>query len=252
MITTLSFALLALCAQPQVTDTPSTDQVKATVKAVEEALHKGEPADRIAALAKASSVPDTAVAEAVAKALKDRDESVQKAALESLRFMDHPEALDALHSCYKKNSSLRKSDSLSGVLLKAIGQHGDSSSIKVLSDSPFSTVNGAAIRARILGLGNIRDKQSVEELVALMKKVSRRKIEPFMGEFRLAMLRLTGQDEGRSVDLWMKWWNNNKRTFKVAEVAPKMPRRDQEEWDDYWGNMAPRERSKKRGERGGD
>lgn len=252
MITTLSLALLTFCALPQETDTPSTDEVKATVEAVEKALSKGETADRIAALSEASSVPDTAVAKAVSKALRDKDESVQKAALESLRFMDHPEALKALHDCYKKNTSLRKNDSLSGVLLKAIGQHGDSSSIKVLADSPFSTVNGAAIRARILGLGNIRDKRSVEELVGLMKKISRRKIEPFMGEFRLAMVRLTGQDEGKSVDLWMKWWNNNKRTFKVAEVAPKMPRRDQENWDDYWGNPRRRERSQKRGDRGGD
>ena len=252
MISTLGLALLTLCAAPQDTDVPSADKVKATVEAVEEALARGEPEERIAALVEASSVPDAAVAKAVAKGLRNKDATVQTAALQSLRFMQHPEALSALHHCYKTNRSLVKDDTLSGVLLKAIGQHSDPSSIKVLADSPFSTVNHGAIRARLLGLGNIRDKRSVEELVALMKKVSRRKIEPFMGEFRLAMLRLTGHDEGRSVDLWMKWWNNNKRTFKVAEVAPKMPRRDQEDWDDYWGNDARKQRSRKRGDRGGD
>jgi len=252
MISTLGLALLTLCAAPQDPDVPSADTVKATVEAVEEALAKGTPEDRIEALANASSVPDAAVAKAVAKALRNKEASVQTAALQSLRFMRHPEALAALHSCYKSNKSLAKDEALSGVLLKAIGQHADPSSIKVLADSPFSTVNNGAIRARLLGLGNIRDKQSVEELMALMKKVSRRKIEPFMGEFRLAMLRLTGHDEGRSVDLWMKWWNNNKRELEVAKVAPKMPRRDQENWDDYWGNDTRQERSRKRGDRGGD
>jgi len=252
MIQLLPIALLTALALPQDIEAPTADQVKKTVTEVSEALSKGEPAARVAALAKASSVPDAAVAKAVARALTDKDASVQTAALESLRFMEHPAALEALHSCYKRNTTLRKNDQLSGVLLKAIGQHGDPSSIAVLSDSPFSTVNGPAIKARILGLGNIRDKGSVEALVGLMKKVSRRKIEPFMGEFRMSMLRLTGHDEGTSVDLWMKWWNNNKRTFKVAEVAAPMPRMDQVRWDDYWGNEKTRKRGEKRGDRGND
>lgn len=248
----LSIALLTLCALPQGTEPPTTEQVEATVADLKEAFAKGEVEERIEAVAKASSVPDKEVAKWVARGLSDSDETVVVAAIESLRFMDHPAALDQLHGTYKRDRKLRSHETLAGALLRAIGQHGDPSSIPVLADAPFSTINNPAIRARILGLGNIRDEQSVEELMGLMKKVSRHELQPFMGEFRLALMRLTGHDEGKSVDLWMKWWNNNKRTFEVAEQPPKLPRVEQVRWDDYWGNEMPRQRSKKRGDRGDD
>jgi len=252
--TSLSTALvtLGLLALPVQDPPPSAERVAATVEALREAFSNGEAPERIEALGEASSVPDAEVCKWVAKGLADKDHRVQLAAIESLRRLDHPAAVEALQSGYEHRKELREDEDLGAALLKAVGQHGSPDSIEFLADDLFGSKERAAIRARILGLGNIRDVRAVEELMGLMKKASRRNVQPYMADLRLALLHLTGHDEGRSIDLWMTWWTEHKRGFELPETPPKLPRMDQLAWDYYWGNEIVRERPQKRGERGDD
>jgi len=241
MLTVLLTTLLTACPPARIEQAnqekaPSAEQVTEAVDALEKAFKKGKSPERIAAVEAGSGVLDAEVIEWIAKGLTDRDPAVQKAALESLRFMAHPAALDALHKSYKRNKKLLEHEELGAALLRAIGQHGSEKSIDVLSDSFFKPLNHKAIQARILGLGNIRANESVEELMAMMAKVGRHKARPYMGEFRLSLMRLTGSDNGKSVDLWVSWWNKAKRKLEVSAEAPLLPKADQKRWDSYWGN----------------
>ncbi len=249
LTTVLTVAPTGLLGQDQA---PTEEQVAAAVATLEEAFKKGESDERIAALQAGAKVLDAEVIDWIGKGLRDRDTEVQKAAIESLRFMAHPEALAELHASYKRDKKLLKNDELSGALLKAIGQHGSETSIAVLSDSPFSIRTHAAIQARILGLGNIRTNESVEELMAMMAKVGRRKAQPYMDDFRLALVRLTGSDNGKSVELWFDWWNDTKKTLKVSKEPPSMRDLDQRRWDSYWGIQRKRKRDKQRGDDDGE
>lgn len=239
-------------AAPLQDSPPTEEEVAEAVEQLELAFKKGKSPERIAAIGASSDVLHVDVVERIDKGLRDKDPEVQAAAIEALRFMDFPAALESLHACYKRDRKLMKHEELSGALLKAIGQHGSKTSIAVLSDDPFSSRNHKAIQARILGLGNIRDPESVEELMGLMKKVGRHKAQPYMGEFRLALMALTGVDQGKSVDLWIKWWNDAKRDLVVGEVAPKLPQKDQNRWDYYWGIEREYERDERRRKRGDD
>jgi hypothetical protein len=231
---------------------PSEAEVAEATERLELAFQKGGSPERIEAIGAASDVLHADVVEWIDKGLRDKDPEVQAAAIETLRFMDFPAALEALHACYKRDRKLMKHEELSGALLKAIGQHGSKSSIEILGDDAFGSRNHKAIQARILGLGNIRDPESVEELMGLMKKVGRHKAQPYMGEFRLSLMVLTGVDQGKSVDLWIKWWNDAKRDLVVSEKAPKLPQKDQTRWDSYWGNERQYERDQRRRKRGDD
>jgi hypothetical protein len=251
MLTVLLTTVLTVAPAHQDRE-PSEEQVKAAVAALEEAFGKGKSPERIAALQAGAQVLDAAVIEWIGKGLKDRDAEVQKASIESLRSMPHPDALAALHKSYKRDKKLLAHEELGPALLRAIGQHGSESSIEVLADNPFSPRNHKAIQARILGLGNIRSNESVEELMGLMVKVGRHKAQPYMGEFRLALMRLTGADNGKSVDLWTEWWNDAKKHLEVSKEPPLLPKGEQRQWDHYWGNPRKHERGKRRGDRGDD
>jgi hypothetical protein len=251
MLTVLLSTVLTLAPLTQ-DRAPTEEQVAAAVEALEDAFRKGKSPERIAALQEGSRIVDAAVIEWMDKGVRDSDPDVQKVAIEGLRYMKHPDALEVMHKAYKRDKRLRQHEELGGALLRAIGQHGSKSSIKVLSDNPFQPRVYAAIRARILGLGNIRDKESVEELMAMMAKVGRHKAQPYMDDFRLALMRLTGSDNGKSLDLWVDWWNGAKKELEVRPEPPLMAKRDQQRWDSYWGNPRKYEREKRRGDRGDD
>jgi len=225
-------------------------EVERIVEALEKAFRKGDAADRIEELNGAVDVPHEDVVDAVESGLTDREPTVVAATIECLRFLDHEEALEALHKAEKSNKKITKDDERHAQLLKAIGQHGRHESIEVLADDVFGQRAHGVVRARILGLGNIRHEDSVEELIALMNKASRRNVNPYMRDVRLALAVLTGRDEGKSVESWMRWWNDHKKELEVSARPPKLPKGLQQRWDNYWGIRRRQERGTKRGDRG--
>jgi len=249
----LTLVALAALAAPSVQETgPAKEEVQAAVERLKEAFSKGEPADRIEALRLAADVPDERVVEAVAKGLRDRDAEVRKAAIESLRFLEHPAALQALHACYRRDRKLSKDPALGPLLFRAIGQHASPGSIDVLADDAFSTTESAILQARILALANIRTPESVETLIDLMNRAGLSRLHDNMETFRLALVRLTGTDQGTSLGGWQRWWNEVKRDLEVDPEPGKLTRADQLKWDQFWGVEPTRERSGRRGRRGDD
>lgn len=240
---------------------PSPAVVEATVDRLE-AAYKGKDVDEIlAALLAAKQVLHKDVIKEVAKGLKKKEAEVQKGAIETLRWMKHPEAVEALHDCYKRNKTLMKVDELATAVIKAIGQHGDPSSLKILTDNPFEPAFFKATQARILGLGMIRTNESLEATFAMMNKAGtggrRSSGNRFIGEFRKTLIVLTGVDQGPRRDGWVTWWNNNKKTFEVSEEMPEIPAKVRVEWYRYWElkdeTKKKKEEDGKRGRgRGGD
>lgn len=242
---------LALAPRQAQREPPSAEEVEHALERLEQAFSKqGDSAARVEALERAADVPDARVVAWIAKGLADRDGAVVIQAVETLRVMDHPDALELLHRTARRDRRLKKDPELHARVLKAIGQHASPASIDVLTDGIFASQSRAVVEARILGLGRIRTRESVETLINLMNRTSYQKAAPYMNDMRLSLLVLTGTDEGRSRDAWMRWWNENKRTLEVSASPPKLPRADQMRWNRYWGLSGREPRQPKRGERG--
>jgi hypothetical protein len=247
-LVTLVFAATLLAQEPDAKP-PSPEAVKAAVAKLETAFKTGKGAERITAIREAATVVDVDVAKAIAKGLKREDTPVFTAAVEALGAMRHPEALTALSDAWTRDRELRKDDDLGGKTLKAIARHGNPKSIGLLAEDPFDSANHGAIQARILGLGNIRSKESVEALIGMMRLVGPLKVSPYMDDFRLALFVLTGHDEGRAAELWFKWWNEHKKDVTVASEAPELPRIETARWNAYWGMEFERPKPGERGKR---
>src|SRR5262245_51777973 len=220
---------------------PDPAQVKSAVEALDRAWKSGAAADKAKALQAATEVVHPDVIAAVKRGLKDKDKLVQSAAIEALRWMDHPLALEALHETYKRDAELLKDDDLTVTLLKAIGQHGSESSIDLLADFEFGDTHHPVQRARILSLSGIRSAKSVEALIALMQKVGpagRGGLGPLGGhvdDLRLSLQALTGVDQGPARDPWIRWWNENKKTLVVSKELPLLPLEREKEYRAFWG-----------------
>jgi HEAT repeat protein len=177
----------------------------------------------------------------LSKFLRYTAERVKIAAIDALGWTKHPDALKQLHRYYRRNKDLSKQEEIFAHTLKAIGRHGHKSSIQVLKDSPFKGLTLESGKARIMGLGNIRERDAVEELIKGMRlaggnpRRSRRYGEPRFSEwFRIAMTVLTGEDHGFAKEDWEKWWRENKRTFRVDRRRPKIAGPMQQIWETYW------------------
>jgi hypothetical protein len=199
-----------------------------------------------------AGVDDPRTIEWFARAVRDGAREVQSAGLGALARAMHPEALKALHKVYGKDKELRRDEELGVQLLKAIGAHESPESIELLAGDVFDGRAEPIVEARILALGRIRDRRSVEELVGIMKKGGRERVAPFMDELRLSLLVLTGADRGTSLEEWLAWWNDNKKTLEVRPEPAQLPERDWLRWARYWGFELRYERPTRREDRGDD
>jgi hypothetical protein len=60
----------------------------------------------------------------------------------------------------------------------------------------------------------------------------------YADDVRLALVMLTGVDQGRSFDAWRAWWNAVKAEFAVAPETPRPPAIERalwERWCKFWG-----------------
>ena len=221
---------------------PDARKVEETVAQLEAAFDKGNEEAKLRAIQASASVPDGVVAKWVARGLKDRSDQIVLASIESLGWMEHPGALKALETHYKRNQKKLKKDELRlPALLKAVGRHGKPSSIPILTEDPFGVKKHDAIQARIYGLGNIRHKDAIEALVDMLKKAGPRAIDDYMGDIRLVLYRLSGEDHGNSVQLWGDWWREVRKQFELPKEAPVLDEDQQKQWNRYW---APAKKAK--------
>ena len=247
-------ALLVAAPLSQDPKPPSKEQVKAAIGVLEAAFDEKEVEARTSALQLAEILPDKQVISYFAKrGLKDSEVEIRRAVIGRLGLLPNPDALKELHAYAKRDKrKLSKDPETQVALIKAIGRHDSSTSLKYLTDDLFGSTEATVVQARIMSLARIRDLKAVDELMSMMRLVSRRKIQNRMEDFRLALMVLTGVDHGKNQDRWTSWWNDNKKSLKLAEKAPRMPKAQQNRWDRYWDNPRTYERQKRRGERGND
>jgi len=177
---------------------------------------------------------------------------VRAATIQSLRFLEHGDALALLHRTLASDKKLRKDEQLTASLIKAIGQHSDPSSVDVLADHMFETKDYEVNRARILGLGRIRTREALAALLALMKGADQHTVDRFMAEFRLSLMVLTGLDRGPTSAPWQEWWRENEKSFRVSADPPALPRPIALRWANYWGTEEGYGRTERREDRGDD
>ncbi len=219
-------------------EAPAKEQVKAAVDNLKTAYANGNDEEIIAAIEAAAKVNHEDVIRLIAKGLS-RKSAVQIAAIDALGWSRNRSALRQLHRLYHRDKDLSKKEDVFAALLKAIGRHGDKSSLEVLFDSPFKGLTVESGRARILGIANVRETRSLEDLVKGLRLAGdprgRRAKEPvFLEDFRLAFAVLTGHDLGPSREAMDAWWRDNKG-FKVAADRPPLPPPLKEKWERYWG-----------------
>ena len=237
MIQVALAAVLVLTSAAQDQEKPSPELVQKAVARIDRAFEKdGTAAQRIEALTAAAEVPDPEVVKAMGKGLKDKELEVVQAAVVGLGRMPVDDALDALHAFYKKNrKKLQDEEQTLTLTFQAIARHGDESSVEILTDKLFSAPFHSVVQARIYGLGMIRSKKSVEGIIAMMTKTSRRNVENYMGDLRLSLVALTGTDQGLSVDGWQLWWQKNRRDFEIPAELKFEKESDLFFWNEYWG-----------------
>ncbi len=235
-------------------DAPQTDpqRIKLALVELEKAWKSDDASARIQAIHNNAQVADGEVIKLVARGLRDKETDVQRAAIDALRFVGHPDALKELQAVARDEKPFKKDPLLYASLLKGVGQYGNASSIAVLSDDVWSIQEEHVIQARILGLGRIRTRESVEKLVDLMKVAGPQRIQAVMPDFRLALVALTGTDQGNSQLGWQTWWNDNRSKLKVEARRPELPKELERKWKTYWGEMEGEDRPRKRNERGKD
>ena len=243
-------SLVAVPTQDKKDDKPQTDtkRVDAAVTEIEAAFKDGKTEERVAAIKKNFAVTDARVVAAVGKGLKDKDATVQSAAVDALGRMPHPDALDALHKFYKSEiKRLRDDQTLMPLVIKSIGRQGSESSVDILSDDLFMQRTFPAIQARVFSLGNIRSKRSVQAIFDMMNKAGTNQVDKYAELFRQSLWRLTGTDQGPSCQMWMTWWRDNKDKFDVAKDVPKMSSDLDKSWNDYW-EIQPKKEAPKEGD----
>jgi len=237
-------------------DAPDPQLIEEAVKELKQAFTKGKTPERLEALKDYGAVNDAKVIDWIAKGLKARDTAVQSASIECLRWLEHPDALDCLHTSLAKDKKLKKDDALYEQLIKAVGQHHNPKSIDFLLDGALAQAAKKVQVARIYSLGNIRDKESVEALMDVMQRTASggkkgRGKQPLMTEIDISLQMLTGEEFGRDEAAWLKWWRASKKEFevspKVGQVRPKV----RKVWGKYWG-LAKADAAGKKGRDGKD
>ena len=212
------------------------ERIDAALASLAEAEKAGDAEAYAKAIRASVDAVDKRVIDHVGKALKNKDAAVATAAMDTLGRMRHPESTKALTGYYKSNKkALTDDEARLAELLKSIGRLGDPKGVETLIDSPFSAKSYPVIRARLLGLGNIRDASAIEGLVEMASKVGVRDLDRYMGDIRLALVQLTGQDQGDDPRQWGTWWRENKKGYEVSPEAKPLPTEMRVRWNEYWG-----------------
>jgi HEAT repeat protein len=229
----------------EIHENPTPDQEKIAVGHFKDAFKGKDPEVIASTIARHGGVVSDKVVHELARGLRFKDKKVRMYSVVALGWMPNKNALRQLHRMYRREKDLGKTDeALFARLLKEIGRHGDKSSIDVLSNKPFKNHTLESSRARIMGLGNIRRKDSVEELMKGMQKTGSagpRGARAFgteqpraMKEFNVALAVLTGVEVGESQQQWLDWWRDNKKKLKVSGDRPQVSDEIKRSWERYW------------------
>lgn len=222
---------------------PTPEEAAAAIK---EALEGKDFIAIAATVERLGVIEGKEVVKAVAPALKSKDPLVRTAALRALRYNPEPSALAELLK-RKADKTILEDPDLAVEYYYALGQSGDPKAIDVLKDDLFSGARGDKVaRARIAGLGRIRDLGSVDALMGYMVSGHGFRGGPrYLPDVRLALVVLTGQDFGLDTNAWNAWWGDNKKTLKISDDEWPLPNaKMQRQWQLLWATPAEKEKAR--------
>jgi hypothetical protein len=208
------------------------------------------------AIEDAGRVADKNVVKQLGLAVKHKDAEVRLRALTALRYNTDPSTLKELLK-FKKSKPVLEDDACAEAYFFALGQKADAKAIPVLTDGLVTTNRkDTTSRARILALGRIRDKKSVEALISVMNSGGggRRggRNHPQMREISVALQVLTGQEFNKRDD-WQTWWNNNKKALKISKKEQEAAtRKARANWMTVWADPEEAELMKEALKKGKD
>lgn len=203
---------------------------------------KGNEQEYAGVLRRAVSVTDPKIAKAVAKALRDDRPCVACVAADVLgRMQSEPQALAELHAFYNASKSrLAKEDNLLAEVVRDIGRHADPKSVSLLAEgvSGSGPFPAASTVARILALGNVRDKTAIEALLDITAPLGTGDKKQFHDELHLALCHATGQDWGAKMTAWREWWAKAKAQYRPFTGEATLPKKLEERWRKFWSREA--------------
>lgn len=237
---TLTLALLASQdVQKSAPAARTPEELAAYRKQLEEALAPGFDAGearRVIVRAR-DHVDASVIALLDAKALRHADPVLRDQAVDALGYMRHPDALAALEAMLKRDGkALQDSPPSYANLIRGVARQGKPSAIPLLVEDLFQSRDRGVIQARILGLANIRAKESVAELIQLMRSAPAPRVAELGLELRTALVLLTGVDKGTDATLWINWYGDAKDSLVIAPEPPaEIPPEIRRCWTAFWG-----------------
>jgi len=239
--TSLLLWLLLPCLTAQTgeeaeTKRQQTEAVKEAVRQFQTAWPRGSTTEKAQAVQVLARHEGTEVAMALASKLRDDSSFVRKELANALVKQKEPKTIPALAAALQReladaDGSL---DTLRSVC-QALGASGDPRAISplvnnLLSGNRLDDGWDDRVQARLDGLGLIRHKDAVEELVGLFGRTGNagrgggRRLgggnnasnQRLQQGIRRNLRKLTGQ-ELSSQDEWRKWWRENKESFRFPE-----------------------------------
>lgn len=210
------------------------------VKRLDELLgdKQASPEDKVELIWQAVEFPHEDVVELLEDGVDDKQHEVRLAALDVLGLIDHADAMKYLAKLAKKDKRLQKDEELAAQLFKSLGRYGDEGNLDLFTKGILNT-QGKVFQARVLALGKIRTKESVEELLGIMNggggggRLGAKSIA-YMDQLRLSLHALLGEDAGATRDKWQAWWNANRRDLEVRPEEPELEGQLGRRWERYW------------------
>ncbi|MHC4375533.1 MAG: HEAT repeat domain-containing protein [Planctomycetota bacterium] len=199
---------------------------------------QASPEDKVELIWQAVEFPLEDVVEVLEDGVDDKQHEVRLAALDVLGLIDHGDAMKFLAKLAKKDKRLQKDEELAAQLFKSLGRYGHEDNLALFTKGILNT-EGKVFQARVLALGKIRTKESVEELLSVMNsgggggRLGAKSIA-YMDQLRLSLHALLGEDAGATRDKWQAWWNANRRDLEVSTEAPELEGQLGRRWERYW------------------
>lgn len=260
-------------------ETVQADDIAAFAKdrvAISRRLKHREAAERIAGLQQLAEFPIADAARMVIDVgLKDGDESVRRAAYETLlRFKDSQEVCQAFIDTLNKDARRKRVEPSTPLLLAVLLSSGveniQQATQRYLEQSLATSRDGVLFVAELAdNLGAHGGAEDVAPLLRLAQTrlheqqfVVRRAVaqaltmipetpaidalvallDKAQGEVRADMVQhlvaVTGQELGLETEPWVQWWSANKATFTFPAVLPRRPQRTfgkPGEYQSYYG-----------------
>lgn len=236
----LLLALTALAAPPQEAELEpvSEERIEAAVDALTAAFDPADKAPsgvRIDTLLEHGWIDDVRVIAKVAVGLRDKRMEVKVVAIELLGGMSSEKSLTALTKYFQKRfHHLRLEVELWPRIFRAVGRRGDPIGIPTLLTNVRGQMEQATLRARMFGLANIRTKEAVDGIFAVLDDLDEAHRVGLLDDARTALFVLTGQRPEGNAEALQEWWVEARAELVLPAQAPRLEGQEWEAWRMFW------------------